>query len=209
MHQVKRLIVIPRWGGTSADDWYPWLLAKLESSGLFVSVRFASMPDPETPTIASWTTALARVVGDVPDDVRTTVLVGHSIGCQAVLHYLQSLPPGMRVASTVCVAGWWTVDEPWESIEPWIRYEHDDSRIASAAGTIHVLLSDNDPFTADSVANAAQWRARLGAQVRLVPGARHFNGAQEAAVYDVLRAVAMETSPRGVEPAGKNCHMAD
>ncbi len=131
------------------------------------------------------------------------MLVGHSVGCQAVLHYLQSLPLGMHVASTVCVAGWWTVDEPWGSIEPWIHCGHDDGRIAAAAGTIHVLLSDNDPFTADSVANAAQWRARLGAQVRLVPGARHFNGAQEAAIYDVLRAVAMETGRRVVVPDGQ------
>jgi sugar/nucleoside kinase (ribokinase family) len=66
------------------------------------------------------------------------------------------------------VAGWWTVDEPWESIAPWIRYEHDDGRIIAAAGTIDVLLSDNDPFTADSVANAALWWARLRARVRLV-----------------------------------------
>jgi len=63
-----------------------------------------------------------------------------------------------------------------------------------------VLLSDNDPFTADSAANAALWRARLHAQVRLVPGARHFNGAQEPAVYDALRAVALETDPDDDEP---------
>jgi hypothetical protein len=168
MQSAKRLILVPRWGGTSADDWYPWLLSELEPSGLFASTRFASMPDPETPTIAGWTAALSREVGESSDDVRNTVLVGHSVGCQAVLHYLESLPPGMQVSSTVCVAGWWTVDEPWESIAPWIRYEHDDGRIIAAAGTIDVLLSDNDPFTADSVANAALWWARLRARVRLV-----------------------------------------
>lgn len=203
MQPAKRLIVIPRWGGTSTDDWYPWLLSELKPSGLFASVRFASMPDPETPTIAGRTIALSRAVGDVPDEVRTTVLVGHSVGCQAVLHYLQSLPLGMHVASAVCVAGWWTVDEPWESIEPWIRHEHDDSRIVAAAGTVHLLLSDNDPFTADSVANAAQWRTRLHARVRLVPGARHFSGAQEPAVSDMLRTVATETGHGEVEPNGQ------
>ncbi len=200
MQPAKRLILVPRWGGTSGDDWYPWLLSELEPSGLFASAHVASMPDPETPTIAGWTAALSRAAGESAEDVRNTVLVGHSVGCQAVLHYLESLPTGARVSSTVCVAGWWTVDEPWESIELWIRTEHDDDRIIAAAGSIHVLLSDNDPFTADSVANAALWRSRLRAQVHLVPGAGHFNGAQEPAVYDALRAVALETDADDDEP---------
>jgi predicted alpha/beta hydrolase family esterase len=200
MQPAKRVILISRWGGTSADDWYPWLLSELEPSGLFTSVGFASMPDPETPTIAGWTAALSGAVGASPDDIRNTVVVGHSVGCQAVLHYLQSLPVGMHVASTVLVAGWWTVDEPWESIAPWLRYEHDDGRIIAAAGAIHVLLSDNDPFTADSLTNAALWRTRLHARVHLVPGPGYFNRAQEPAVCSVLRAVAMETDSREDEP---------
>jgi hypothetical protein len=46
--------------------------------------------------------------------------------------------------------------------------------IASAAGPITVHLSDNDPFTADWRANAADWLGKLGAAVHIAHGAGHY-----------------------------------
>ena len=49
-----------------------------------------------------------------------------------------------------------------------------------------MLLSDNDPYTGDYVANRVAWETRPGAEVRLAPGAHHFNGAEEPAVLATL-----------------------
>lgn len=77
--KLKQLVVIPRWGGTPADDWYPWLASKLNNSEFFNSVHIGHMPEPNAPTIPAWTRAIERIVGTDTEVLRNTVLVGHSV----------------------------------------------------------------------------------------------------------------------------------
>jgi predicted alpha/beta hydrolase family esterase len=151
----------------------------------FDAVRALEMPDPKQPTIDAWVAALTTVMGTTP--APGTVLLGHSVGCQTVLRYLATLPPGSTVDGVLLVAGWWSVDKPWDSLRPWTDTPVDLARVRAASRRFVVLLSDNDPFTSDFRENGRLWRERLGAEVVLVPGARHFNGAQEPAVLDALR----------------------
>ncbi len=184
---MKTLTLVPRWAGRPDSDSYPWLLEQLrQSPGPFTSVRTLAMPEPQQPTIPAWVSTLTQALGPLP--APGTVLLGHSVGCQALLRYLATLPPGSAVDGTLLVAGWWEVDTPWDSLRPWLESPGDLARIRAAAGRLVVLLSDNDPFTSDFARNRALWKERLGAQVVLVPGARHFNAAQEPAVLDALRA---------------------
>jgi hypothetical protein len=50
-----------------------------------------------------------------------------------------------------------------------------------------VLLSDDDPFTSDWRRNRDEWVERLDADVRVHPGAKHFNAAREPAVLAAIR----------------------
>jgi hypothetical protein len=90
---------------------------------------------------------------------------------------------GVPVRGFLGVAAWDTVDRPWPTIEPWIA--------AALPGVdvprIEVLLSDDDPFTADRRSTAARFERELGARVTLCPGAAHFNRAEEPAVLEALR----------------------
>jgi uncharacterized protein len=183
---MKTLTVVPRWAGNPDSDFYPWLTAKLrEPPAPFASVRALAMPEPQRPTPAAWVSTLAEALGPTP--APGTVLLGHSVGCQALLRYLATLPPGSTVDGVLLVAGWWEVDAPWETLRPWLDTPGDLARIRAAAGRIVVLLSDNDPFTSDFARNRRLWEERLRAEVVLAPGARHFNAAQEPAVLDTLR----------------------
>ena len=47
-----RVVVVPRWGGTPSDDWYPWAAAELEQEG--VALEALAMPDPAQPEIEAW-----------------------------------------------------------------------------------------------------------------------------------------------------------
>ncbi len=188
---TRTLTIIPRWAGHSDSDFYPWLIRERPSG--FDTVRAREMPDPKQPTIPAWVSALTSAVGTTP--APGTVLMGHSVGCQTVLRYLATLPPGSTVEGVLLVAAWWNVDKPWDSLRPWTDTPVDLARARTASRRFVVLLSDNDPFTSDFQENGRLWRERLGAEVVLVPGARHFNGAQELAVLDALRSFAQPASP--------------
>jgi serine hydrolase len=182
----SKLIVVPRWGARAQDDWYPWLQAELAGLEAFAPVVIGDMPDPDEPTIDRWRAGVADLAGSDATELAETVLVGHSVGCQAALHFLAGLPASTRVRGTFCVAGWWSVDEPWESIRPWIENPPDLGRVRASCGQVRVLLSDNDPYTADVAANGRLWQERLGAVVDVVPGAGHFNRSEEARVLAEL-----------------------
>jgi uncharacterized protein len=183
----RSLYIVPRWAGRPDSDFYPWLEASLrEAPQRFSSIRTLDMPNPAQPTIDAWVGALAAAVGPAP--APSTVLMGHSVGCQTVIRYLATRPPEHQLDTALLVAGWWDIDKPWESIVPWIETPVDLARVRAAARTFVVLLSDNDPFTADHARNRRLWEERLGAKVVLAPGGRHFNNPQEPAVLEALRA---------------------
>lgn len=181
----RPLFIVPRWAGRPDTDFYPWLEENLrESPRGLAPVRTLDMPNPSTPTIEAWVGTLGAAVGPAP--APSTILMGHSVGCQTVLRYLATLPPGHAIDGVLLVAGWWEVDTPWESLIPWLQTPVDLDRVRAAARRFVVLLSDNDPFTSDSVRNRQLWEERLGAEVVLAPGARHFNNPHEPAVLETL-----------------------
>ena len=185
----RRLIVVPRWAGRSGSDFYPWLSEQLvaEPGCPFAPVVALDLPDPDEPRLDTWPPAISAALGDDPATLANTVVLAHSVGCQATLHALAALPPGTHVAAMIAVAGWWSVDQPWPAIVPWQTRLPDLARVRATIGELVVLLSDDDPFSADHGANASLWRERLGARVILVPGAKHFNTAEAPSVLETLR----------------------
>src|SRR5689334_6878541 len=94
-----RLLIVPRWAGTPANDFYPWLRAQLAAAHpqLFASVEALDMPEPGTPVVETWVDAIVRRIGTDATQVSRTVLLGHSVGCQAVLRAAAALPEGLHV----------------------------------------------------------------------------------------------------------------
>jgi predicted alpha/beta hydrolase family esterase len=114
-----------------------------------------------------------------------TVLLGHSVGAQAAMRALAE--PGPPVCGLVLVAGWWTIDNPWPSIQTWIDAPLDWERTCERAARRLVLVSTDDPFTADAARTRRLFEERLAAEVRVHDRAAHFNGAEEPAVLAAVR----------------------
>lgn len=165
-------LLVPRWAGTRESDYFPWLVSELRDAGVVARVA-PLVPAPDAPKLA----ATVRSIDDtaVQEALARTVVVAHSVGCRAALHWLAELPAGARVRALVCVAGWWSIDEPWDSIRPFIDEPLDAARARAAAGETFVYLGEDDPFTGDQETNARRWREHMGARVMMVPGGGHLN----------------------------------
>ena len=176
----RRVFIIHGYLGYPEEAWLPWLKGELERRGH--AAWLPSMPNPDRPTIAEWVGFIAKLVGE-PD--AETVMVGHSIGGQAVLRYLEALGgAGKSVGRTVVVASRFPTGMSAEEadaktgndaiLRPWLEIGADPEKVRKAAGTCTVILSDNDPYIPFREARAS-FPASLGARILVEPGKGHFN----------------------------------
>ena len=152
-------------------DWRPWLVRELEKKGY--EVHSPEMPDMDTPVIKKWVNRLSELVG-APDE--ETYFVGHSIGCQAILRYLEKI--SAPVGGAVFVAGWFdlkNLEEEGEEIiataRPWIETPIDLQKVRSALPKSTLIISDNDPY--DTFEMNKEKFAELGSKIIVLPNAGH------------------------------------
>jgi len=182
---MSRIIIIHRWSGGSEDDWRPWLRAELTKAGHEVLVP--EMPERDLPVIEKWVGRLAEVVGKPDGD---TYFVGHSIGCQAILRYLDAhrFAPTETVGGAVFVAGWFNLknledDEARTIARPWMERSIDVAKIKAVLPKSTLVISDNDPY--DTFEENKQKFGELGSGIVVVHGAGHItadDGFVEASV---------------------------
>ena len=139
----KRVFLIHGWEGYPENCWFPWLKSQLEEKCFKVIVP--SMPHPEEPTIKDWVCHLFDIVGESD---KNTYFVGHSIGCQTILRYLERVKK--PIGGVVCVAGFFRLlhlktKEEKEAAKPWLESKMDYKKIKKNAGPIIAIFSDNDP----------------------------------------------------------------
>lgn len=185
---IRRAILVPRFGADSSADWYPTALHQLADLRIRTQV-VSLLPSPTAPGVDETVGAIANAVGDNPEEIAQTILVGHSVGSRALLAYLGRHGAQPSFVGLLSVAGWFTVDDlnSYPALVPWVNLELNFSSIASAAGPITVHLSDNDPFTADWRSSAADWLGKLGATVHIAHGAGHYMTKSPGSVLDTIR----------------------
>lgn len=170
----KRVFIIHGWDGHPDEGWFPWLKTGLEKRGFVVQIP--AMPDAEEPKISEWVTKLRQVVGKSDGN---TYFVGHSIGCQAILRYLETLGEGEKAGGTVFVAGWFTLtgletEEEWETARPWLETPIDFKKVKKHCDKFAAIFSDNDEFVA--MENKAMFEEKLGAKTLVERQKGHFRG---------------------------------
>jgi hypothetical protein len=142
----KTIYIIHGWGFDSKSYWIPNLKFELEKQDC--NVVAIDMPDTENPTIANWVTKLQEVTDNHIDE--NVYFVAHSIGCQTVLRFLESLPDNQKLGGALFVAGWLTItglDESEKTIaEPWLTTPIDYERIKQHTDNISCIFSNNDPY---------------------------------------------------------------
>ncbi len=180
---MKRAVIVHGWGGNPQAGWIPWLKKELEAKNIFVETP--EMPHTDTPTIEDWVPQLAKYI----DSESENYLIGHSIGCQTILRYLEKLPENVKIKGVVFVAGWITLSDAVmknpdeaEVARPWVETPINLEKVRASADEFISIFSDNDPFVSED-----NWEAfrKLGDLV-IQHGNGHIENQQEK---DVLNAV--------------------
>jgi len=170
---MKKVIIIHGWGGYPEKIWFPWLKDELENLGFFVLVP--QLPDSGIPTIENWLPALNTTITN-PDE--ETFLVGHSMGCQTIIRYLESLPENIKIGGAVFVAGFLDCLTNMSAVEnkiaePWLKTPIDFDSVKSHLKTSTAIFSDDDPFVPLDEQN--NFRDQLGSKIIVKTSAGHFS----------------------------------
>ena len=168
---MKRIILVHGWSGSPEADLFLWFKDELEKKGF--KVECPSMPNADKPEIKAWVSELSKVVGK-PDD--NTFFIGHSIGCQTIMRYLETLK-GTKVGGAVFVAGWFNLenletDEERLIAKPWIETQIDTEKIKKACNKFIAIFSDNDPFV--PLTDSKLFKNKLGAKIVIEKNKGHF-----------------------------------
>lgn len=170
---MKRVFMIHGWDGFPENHWFPWVKAKLEDVGFMVIVP--AMPNSSEPRIKEWVSHLKKVVGELDQQ---TYFVGHSIGCQAILRYVEQEKFKGKIPGMVFVAGWFKLDhlennEVKTIAKPWLENPIAFNKIKQKTSKLTVFLSSNDPY-GNLAHNTKTFREKLDAIVIIEEKKGHF-----------------------------------
>lgn len=172
----KRIFIIHGWDGYPEEGWFPWLKKELEARGFAVFIP--QLPKSEEPRINNWVPKLQEVVG-VPDE--QTYFVGHSMGCQTIARYLETLPEHTKVGGAVFVAGFFKRltnledDDVTRSVsKEWLTTPLNLEKVKVHLKRSVAIFSDNDPYV--PIDNKEDFVAKLGSKIIIEHDKGHFNG---------------------------------
>jgi len=161
------------WGDSPSSYINSPLVKALEQNGFKVVIP--QVKNSLEPAIEDWVGTLAKAV-DVPDE--ETYFFGHSLGCQAILRYLQTLPEKTKIGKVTLVAAGIKlsqelIDDPEsEPLKPWLTTSINFKKIKSHLTKITGIFSDDDPVI--PLENSEILEKELNAKIIIQKNKGHF-----------------------------------
>ncbi|RJQ30188.1 serine hydrolase family protein [Candidatus Parcubacteria bacterium] len=167
---MKKIIIVHGWDGAADLDWMPWVTSEFKKFGY--EVLCPDLPHSENPTIEDWVPFLSKIVGQ-PD--QETYFIGHSIGCQTIMRYLESID--VKVGGAIFVAGWFDLDnleglKAQAIAKPWLEAPIDTEKVKNNLGFSITILGDNDPWV-PYLKTKEKFEKLLGSEIVTVPNGGH------------------------------------
>jgi len=173
---MKKVYVIHGWDGSPEEGWFPWLKEELRK--LKIETIIPEMPEPDYPKISPWVNKLKEIITNPDED---TYLVGHSVGCQTILRYLEQLPEGTKVRKVILVAPWTKLnaetladEDTMEVARPWMESEINWENVNPKAIEFVAVFSKTDPYV--SVSQSELFQKELDAEIIFLDGPGHLGG---------------------------------
>jgi hypothetical protein len=146
MVSVKTALIVHGWGGSPDEKQLVYLKRELEESK--IDVVSPNMPNPEVPTIKEWIGTLQKIA----IEPEKAILIGHSVGCQTILRYLDSVKGKKKFAGIFLIAPWSKIkpgilsQEEKEIALPWETTKLELKNAKNKSKFFGIFYSVNDPF---------------------------------------------------------------
>src|SRR3989344_6555867 len=170
---TKRVFIIHGWTGKPKEHCLPWLAHELEQKGM--EVHLPEMPETDDPKMDSWITYLKQGVGTADED---TYFVGHSIGCLAILRYLERYDE--KIGGAVLVAPWIALNpesfaDPEDKVvvDEWTNKKCDWEKLKGFCSNFVAIFSEDDPDV-PFAQNKLIFEQELGAKIVVEKNKGHF-----------------------------------
>lgn len=165
---MKKALILHGTGGSSKENWFPWLKNELEKKGYDVWVP--ELPGADKPNIQRY---IPFIFENKPWDFdEDTILIGHSSGAVAILGLLQHLPEDTKVGDCYLV-GAFKNDLGWDSLSELFIGPFDFGLIKKKASSFTFIHSDNDPYC--PLDHAKYLAEKLSGELIIRQGQGHFS----------------------------------
>ena len=171
---MNKIYIVHCWDGTKDDGWYPWLDKKISNNDNKV-FRF-NMPDTANPKIDSWVSYLDKQVNQLDEH---TYFVGHSIGCQTIMRYIE-MKDTKKIGGILFVAPWLDLlpeaisdEESYNTAKPWLNTPINFKKIKRITPKITCIFSDDDYFV--SLEQEKKFKELLDAKTIIVKEKGHIS----------------------------------
>ncbi len=139
---MKKVFIVHGFLSQPNYGWQTWLMNKMEEINVYACAL--PMPTPDKPILNQWIETIEKVCSEPSDEI---YLIGHSLGCQAILHFLEKT--SSSVSSVFLVA------PPFEKINPEDMFSKlratdnfytilDNQKIISSVKKITIIHARND-----------------------------------------------------------------
>ena len=179
---MKKVYLVHCWDGTSNDGWYPWIEQELKKYNVEV-IRF-DMPNTANPTIEEWVSTLNEKVDKLNEE---TYFMGHSIGCQTIIRYLEAKEV-TKIGGILFVAPWLDLlpeavedEDSYNTAYPWIHTPIDFEKVKEFSNNINCIFSDNDYFV--DLKQEQEFKQKLNAKTIIVNEKGHIS--QDDDIYEL------------------------
>ena len=175
--KMKKVYLVHGWDATAKSDFFPWLKKELEKRK--IESYFPDMPNTEEPKINEWISFLKKNFNDINKE---SILIGHSIGSNALLRFLENLPKEVKINRCIFVAPWIYLDEEtikeegeevFEITKPWTETPINWKKIRSHCDNFICIFSGNDPYV--PLSNKEIFKKELNAKILILKNKYHFN----------------------------------